>query len=76
MAVSRPEVHDKVHQSDNSAIEVLCLVGLMKEEVARDPSVPLSKKYLKYVVRFHQSEHSIPTHDDQSECNLLLTQYV
>ena len=45
VAVSRPEVHAKVHQSDNSAIEVLCLVGLMKEEVARDPSVPLSKKY-------------------------------
>ena len=40
------EVHAKVHQADNSAIEVLRLISLMKQEVARDPSVPTSKKYI------------------------------
>ena len=46
VSVSRPEVHAKVHQADNSAIEVLRLISLMKQEVARDPSVPTSKKYI------------------------------
>ena len=45
VAVSKPEVHAKVHQSENPAIEVTRLVSLMKQEVARDPSVPISKKY-------------------------------
>ena len=43
VSVSKPQVHAKVHQSDNSAIEVLRLVSLMKQEVARDPSVPAGR---------------------------------
>lgn len=43
VSVSRPEVHAKVHESENSVIEVTRLISLMKEELARDPELPPSK---------------------------------
>ena len=43
VSVSRPEVHAKVHESENSVIEVTRLISLMKEELARDPQLPPSK---------------------------------
>lgn len=52
VAVSRPEVHARIHQSDNAAIEVLSLISLMKQEVARDPSVPISKKYFQIFFQY------------------------
>ena len=38
VAVSQPQLHAKVHPSDNSGIEATRLVALMKQEIARDPS--------------------------------------
>ena len=38
VAVSQPQLHAKVHPSDNSGIEAARLVALMKEEIARNPS--------------------------------------
>ena len=43
VSVNKPEVHAKIHQSDNSAIEFQRLLSLMKQEISRDPSVPIGK---------------------------------
>ena len=39
VAVSKPEVHARVHTSENSAIIACSLVAQMKEEIARNPSL-------------------------------------
>ena len=44
VAVTRPEVHSRVHPPENSAILAASLVASMKQEVARDPAVQISKK--------------------------------
>ena len=44
MMVTKPEVHSMVHPPENSAITAAILVALMKQEVARDPTVETSKK--------------------------------
>ena len=43
VAVSKPQLHSKVHPSDNSGIEATRLVVLMKQEIARDPSASVGQ---------------------------------
>ena len=43
VSVSKPEVHAKVHTSENSAIIACSLVAQMKEEIARNPSQTLGE---------------------------------
>ena len=44
VAVTKPEVHARVHSSENSAIIACSLVVQMKEEVARNPSMKLGER--------------------------------
>ena len=43
VAVTKPELHAKIHQPDNSSIEADILFIIMKQEVARNPSVPIGE---------------------------------
>ena len=43
VSVTKPEVHAKVHTSENSAIIACSLVAQMKEEIARNPSQTLGE---------------------------------
>ena len=45
VAVTRPEVHTRIHPADNTGILAASLVASMKQEVARDPAAQISKKY-------------------------------
>ena len=44
VAVTKPEVHSRVHPPDNSAILAASLLARMKQEVVREPAVEISKK--------------------------------
>jgi len=49
VAVSKPQVHARNHQSENSTIIAISLVALMKREIAKNPSVPISQVKKKVI---------------------------
>ena len=44
VAVTKPEVHSRVHPPENSAIMAASLLARMKQEVVRDPETQIGKK--------------------------------
>ena len=46
IAVTKPEIHAKVHKSKKSAIFASSLVNLMKQEVVKNPTVPIGMSTL------------------------------